>query len=278
MKKKGGYGVVYQEIMRNKLLSPEAKAIYAYLSSIAGSDDSCYPSVETMQKELCMGKNRLIKHMEQLIAFGVVEKVRARSGNIYGHNIYKITHEIEVANNLKRICEAVEIRAVEIRAVENEAVENEAVEIRAVENEATNNNNTTNNNITKNKKNNIKVAKSIKGYFPDDETLNQAFADYVQMRKQIKKPMTEKAVELAIKKLEELSKLPFSDSMDNDLAIQILNQSVMNSWQGLFPLREQKVNYQDKKGGAESGTGNQARGQAADYYKQFIRTSEGGSN
>lgn len=140
MKKKGGYGVVYQDVMRNKSLSPEAKAIYAYLSSIAGSGDSCYPSVETMQKELCMSKNRLMKHMGQLIAFGVVEKARERNGNIYGRNIYKITHEIEVANDLKRIFEA----------VENEAVENEAVEIRAVENEATNNNKTNNNYLKNN--------------------------------------------------------------------------------------------------------------------------------
>ena len=32
----------------------------------------------------------------QRIAAGVVEKVRERNGNIYGHNIYKITHEAEV--------------------------------------------------------------------------------------------------------------------------------------------------------------------------------------
>lgn len=91
-------------------------------------------------------------------------------------------------------------------------------------------------------KDNIKLPKRAKTYFPNDEALNQAFLDYLEMRKQIKKPMTDKAVELAIKKLEELSALPFSDGMDNDLAIQILNQSVMNSWQGLFPLKEQKTN------------------------------------
>lgn len=103
--------MVYQDVMRNKSLSPEAKAIYAYLSSIAGSGDSCYPSVETMQKELCMSKNRLMKHMGQLIAYGVVEKARERNGNIYGRNIYKITHEVEVANDLKCIFEAVENEA-----------------------------------------------------------------------------------------------------------------------------------------------------------------------
>lgn len=104
---------------------------------------------------------------------------------------------------------------------------------------------------------NVDISKQVKGskvkrskgkesevkernYFPQDETLDAAFADYVAMRKQIKKPMTDRAVTLAIKKLQELATLPFGDGMDNDLAIQILNQSVMNSWQGLFPLKEGK--------------------------------------
>lgn len=86
-----------------------------------------------------------------------------------------------------------------------------------------------------------KSPKTNKIYFPNDESLNQAFLDYLEMRKQIKKPMTDRAIELAMKKLRELFTLPFSDGMDNDMAIQILNQSVMNSWQGLFPLKEQKT-------------------------------------
>ena len=69
-------------------------------------------------------------------------------------------------------------------------------------------------------------------YYPNDEKLNQTFADYVAMRKQIKSPMTDRAVELAISKLEKLS------GGDNDKAIAILEQSIMNSWKGLFELKE----------------------------------------
>lgn len=79
-----------------------------------------------------------------------------------------------------------------------------------------------------------KKEKTIDSYYPTDEKLNKAFADYVEMRKQIKKPLTERAIELAQKKLEELSK------GDNDVSILILEQSVMNCWQGLFPLKEEK--------------------------------------
>ena len=83
-------------------------------------------------------------------------------------------------------------------------------------------------------------------YYPFDESLNQAFADYVEMRKRIKKPMaTERAVTLAMNKLDDLS------GGNNDVAIQILEQSIMNSWQGLFPLK-QDSNQGNKKQSSKS--------------------------
>lgn len=87
---------------------------------------------------------------------------------------------------------------------------------------------------------NIKASKRPKIYFPNDESLNQAFMEYLEMRKKIKKPMTDRAVELAMKKLKELSAIPFSEGIDNDVAIKILEQSTMNCWQGLFPLKEDR--------------------------------------
>ncbi len=76
-------------------------------------------------------------------------------------------------------------------------------------------------------------------YYPTDDLLNQAFTDYVEMRKQLKKPMTGRAVQLAMKKLETLA------AGDNDKAIKILEQSVERSWAGLFELKE--------SGGKKSG-------------------------
>lgn len=70
-------------------------------------------------------------------------------------------------------------------------------------------------------------------YYPNDEELNQAFLDYVSMRKAIKKPLTERAVKMAMSKLQRLS------NGDDDLAIQILEQSIFNCWLGVFPLRDE---------------------------------------
>ena len=53
------------------------------------------------------------------------------------------------------------------------------------------------------------------------------------MRKTIKKPLTTKALELMINKLKKLS-------IDSDEQIEILNNSIMNNWLGIFPLKEEQ--------------------------------------
>ena len=71
-------------------------------------------------------------------------------------------------------------------------------------------------------------------YYPMDEMLNKAFLDYIEFRKKIKKPMTDRAIELAMNELDKLA------GADNEMAIQILNQSILRGWQGLFPLKDSK--------------------------------------
>ena len=56
----------------------------------------------------------------------------------------------------------------------------------------------------------------------------------MEMRKKLKKPMTDKAVQLAIGKLNKLS------CGNPDIANQILEQSILNSWQGLYELKTEK--------------------------------------
>ena len=69
--KKGAYGVVYQDVTRNKNISSSAKGLYAYLASFCGDSDECYPSVETITKEMGMGRDTFYKHINALVAAGV---------------------------------------------------------------------------------------------------------------------------------------------------------------------------------------------------------------
>jgi len=58
----------------------------------------------------------------------------------------------------------------------------------------------------------------------------KAWKDFKAMRKKIRKPMTERAEELLLNKLDKLSN-------NEEEQIDILNQSIMNSWLGVFPLK-----------------------------------------
>jgi hypothetical protein len=66
-------------------------------------------------------------------------------------------------------------------------------------------------------------------YFPLDEKLNKTFMDFINMRKSIKAKMTDRAIELMIKKIEK---------EQPDTAIQMLEQSIMNGWKDIYPLKE----------------------------------------
>ena len=55
------------------------------------------------------------------------------------------------------------------------------------------------------------------------------------MRKKIGKPATAAAIELAKKKIREYSK------DDENRAILIIEQSILNGWQGIFDLKENYV-------------------------------------
>lgn len=67
--------------------------------------------------------------------------------------------------------------------------------------------------------------------YTDNEELQDALKAFIQMRSFIKKPMTEYALKLMLKKLDELG--------NNDtIKIAILNQSITNNWQGIFPLKD----------------------------------------
>ena len=88
--------MVYQEVTRDNRISMSAKGLYAYLSSYCGVSDECFPSVETITKELGITKDTFYRHINVLIAAGVVKKVQENNGGKFGRNIYKLTHEVEI--------------------------------------------------------------------------------------------------------------------------------------------------------------------------------------
>lgn len=80
--------------------------------------------------------------------------------------------------------------------------------------------------------------KLINKNFTDEELKNTIY-EFIKMRKAIKKPLTTRGLELMIKKL-------YSLSTNIDEQIQILNNSIMNNWQGIFPLKKETTKSNTK--------------------------------
>ncbi|WP_371378815.1 hypothetical protein [Sporomusa aerivorans] len=90
---------------------------------------------------------------------------------------------------------------------------------------------TTNNDKNDKNDNNILI-------YTQNDNLAKAIREFIKMRKTIKKPLTDRALKLLFGKLDDLGK--------NDTEkIEIINQSIMNCWQGVYELKN--------KGGAENG-------------------------
>lgn len=78
------------------------------------------------------------------------------------------------------------------------------------------------------KKSNKKKDNTI--YYPDDKELNDTVIDFIEFRKNIKAPMTDRAVQIMVNKLNSMTD-------DRTEKIKILEQSMLNSWKGIFPLK-----------------------------------------
>ncbi len=97
--------------------------------------------------------------------------------------------------------------------------------------------NITKKNIEK-EKDSINTVINNSGYSSELQTALQDFSD---MRKKVKKPLTDRALSMLIKKAGELA------GGDEGIMVQIFNQSTQNSWLGVYPL---KTSYQS---GGRSG-------------------------
>lgn len=92
--------------------------------------------------------------------------------------------------------------------------------------------------------------------YSDDARLNDAMKEYIAFRKEIKSPMTDRAIKLAMNKLESLS------GGDVDIMLQIIDQSIMNGWKGLFALKDDGKQRAGKK---------QGTGQFYDEMKEWVK-------
>ena len=87
------------------------------------------------------------------------------------------------------------------------------------------------------KEQNIKQEKVQRIYY-DNFELNNLFLEFLDLRLKLKCKNTERAIKLLINEL---------DKYDDTTKIEMINQSIMNSWKGIFPLKNYSYNKVNKE-------------------------------
>lgn len=93
--------------------------------------------------------------------------------------------------------------------------------------------------------------------------LQNALVSFVEFRKGIKKPMTDKAIDLLIGKLKGMTPFIYTQ-------IDILNQSIMNGWQGIFPLK-----IEAQTGGRQPYQKQTKADELNDFYNMAVQFGKG---
>ena len=91
--------------------------------------------------------------------------------------------------------------------------------------------------------NNTNNEKEIKKYF-EDEKLNSLFEDFIEHRKQMKKPMTDRSITMHVNKLN-------NESVPN--AIKMIERSIEHGWSSVYDLKEKDKVTDDTAGDLENG-------------------------
>lgn len=189
-----------------------------------------------VKKSLKWGISKIQKTKQTLKEHGLIDIVqRRKDGKIEGWFI-KVSYLVN-----ERKADEIKIHVQESNNTQNQHVENSTCgneetnalkeKIKCLEKELK---------MLKDNKKERKPKKKTKSYdeqiteYTQNEDLQNALKGFLQMRSFIKKPMTEYALKLMLKRLDELGNT-------DDVKIAILNQSITHNWQEIFPLKDEYI-------------------------------------
>ena len=202
-----GFGILPKRVMIDPNLSLQAKGIFAYLVTYAGNGNEAFPSLRTISYQLGISKDTAGKYIKELKENGYLEIEQKKENGRFSHNVYKL-----------------------IPCPKFTVSESTSTDVTIPGNLASNINN--NNNNKKEKE--TTLDKIIKEYTTNNDLVN-TLVDFMKMRKSIKKPLTDRALKGILTKLDNLCE-------NEQTKIEILEQSIINCWSGVFPLKAKNNN------------------------------------
>ena len=254
-----GYGIVSKRVMTDKKLSAEAKAIYSFLCTFTGSENTAYPSVEYQCDCLNIGLTRYLKHRKKLLLNGYITITKTRQLVTYSdntqkefrdNNTYTIVTSLEEIDKIKEENESkttsktiVKIdrqipstpeNTVFLLGSQNDIVENDIVENSECINTSLDNTSLDSTSLVNKERKKDKTEFDICiEDFSDNEEVRETIREFIKFRFSIGKKINTRGLKLALNKLDKLSTI-------DSIQVNIINNSIMCGWTQFFPIKEDK--------------------------------------
>ena len=181
-----GYGIIPKLVMKDKDLSIEAKAIYAYFCSYAGAGNTAFPSVNLICSDLNISDKRFRKHRDLLVKKGYLLVKQQRTSGDFSKNIYTLPSEIVEPTAYGRF-----------GSTRNGSAQNGSMQNDSTNNNSSNNNSLNNNSENKNKDDDstlysTNTINSTPSEARESVSSDQHFAEILKALESILPPMQQK--------------------------------------------------------------------------------------
>lgn len=242
------YAIIPAEVRYDKGLTANAKLLYGELTALCNKEGYCWANNDYFANLYGTSKKTISRWISSL-----VENQYISSTMVYKDNTREILYrEIRILPLSRPIPKNVNPYGQNGSTLPSKTSRGRDKKVKD-NNTYNNTSNNTSNNTTKKER---KKGKKLTSYDQiinsevTDESVKAELYEYLKMRKMIKKPMTDRALQLLINKLRKLSK-------NTDEAVQILDQSIESNWLSVYPLKS-NINYQsyekDEKGVNRDGS------------------------
>lgn len=198
---------------------------------------------------LNIGKRSLMDRFKKLVDLKVLSHITYKENGTFsyygfGENYSLLISDYEqecretISEGMKNISQGMKNIA---EGVKNIAYPCEENFIPPVKNSSQQNNPSTINNPSTKKSDKTTTKKgfdSILDDYTQNQKLRETLSDFIKMRKAKKKPMTDRALTMLLKKLDELSQ-------NDDEKIRILEESILHTWDTVYPLKTYNTQSQN---------------------------------
>ena len=213
------YTKINNNLLRNENLKANTKILLLVIMSYESKEGYSYPSHSRLIKETGLSKSTLIKCLKELEELGYIISEKAAGNN----NKYFIDSSIKISSSKNDSSTKNDTSS----STKNDT----GVVLKMIHKNKQEN---------KQKNNNSDLEVIVEAYTGNKE-LRETIFDFIEMRKSIKKKLTERGLKGILNKLDKIALNDFDK-------IEILENSIMNCWQGIFEIKKEahKGAYQSK--------------------------------